>query len=146
MLCLLFFYSRNQRALFQCLHNLIRILPTNCFFKNLKFGREDFLIDQLALTLEKELVILDSLSSALVKVENSLVQRSEASKGKRIGLLAALSDSTENISSYREELQTEKQILEMKLKVSGALYREMTLKLAEVQLKSDLAAQKLTGL
>ncbi|XP_034855582.1 Fanconi anemia group B protein isoform X2 [Mirounga leonina] len=143
---ILIVYSRNQTVLFQCLHNLIRALPINCFFKNLKFGSVDSLINHLALTLEKELVILGSLSSALVKVENNLVQSCEASKEKSSGVVA-LSDREENIQSYRKELQREKkQILGTDLKVSGALYREMTLKLAEVQLRSDLAAQKLAGL
>ncbi|KAM5197192.1 Fanconi anemia group B protein isoform 2-T3 [Hipposideros larvatus] len=139
-------YSRNQTVLFQCLHNLIKVLPTNCSFKNLNLGSEDFLIDHLALTLEKELVILGSVSSALVKVENNLVQRCEASKEKSSDIQAALSGRKKNIHPCREELQREKQALGTNLKVSGALYREMTLKLAEVQLKSDLAAQKLTSL
>lgn len=92
------------------------------------------------------MVTLGSLSSALVKVENNLVQSCEASKEKSSGV-AALSDREENIHPYRKELQREKkQTLGTDLKVSGALYREMTLKLAEVQLRSDLAAQKLAGL
>ncbi|XP_019521600.1 PREDICTED: Fanconi anemia group B protein [Hipposideros armiger] len=139
-------YSRNRTVLFQCLHNLIKVLPTNCSFKNLNLGSEDFLTDHLALTLEKELVILGSVSSALVKVENNLVQRCEASKEKSSDIQAALSGRKKTIHPYREELQREKQALGTNLKVSGALYREMTLKLAEVQLKSDLAAQKLTSL
>ncbi|XP_057574505.1 Fanconi anemia group B protein [Hippopotamus amphibius kiboko] len=144
---ILIVYSRNQTVLFQCLHNLSRVLPINSFFKYLKFGSEDFLIGHLALALEKELVTLGSLSSALVKVESNLVQSCEASKEKNSGDVAALSDIEESIRFYREELQREKkQTLGMNLKVSGALYREMTLKLAEVQLKSDLAAQKLTDL
>lgn len=133
--------------MFQCLHNLIGALPINCFLKKLKLGSEDFLIDHLALPLEQELVILGSLSSALVKVENNLVQSCEASKEKSSGSLAALSDRKESILPYRKELQREKtQTLGTNLKVSGALYREMTLKLAEVQLRSDFAAQKLAGL
>ncbi|XP_072812803.1 Fanconi anemia group B protein, partial [Vicugna pacos] len=136
-------YSRNQTVLFQCLHNLSRVLPINSFFKNLKLGSEDFLIDHLALALEKELVTLGSLSSAIVKVESSSVQRCEASQEKSSGDVAALSE--ESIHLYRKELQREKkETLGTNLKVSGALYREITLKLAEVQLKSDLAAQKLT--
>nr|KAF6435377.1 FA complementation group B [Rousettus aegyptiacus] len=114
---ILIVYSRNQTVLFQYLHNLIRVLPANCFFKNLKLGSEDFLIDHLALTLEKELVILGSLSSALVKVENNLVQRCEASKGKSSSTVAVLSNRKENIHSYREELQREKQTLGTNLKV-----------------------------
>lgn len=128
----------------QCLHNLTRILPINCSLKNLKSGSEGLLSERLALTLEKELVILGSLSSALVKVDNSLVQTCETSKEKSSDVLAALSDRKESIHPYRE-LQREKQTLEANLKVSGALYREMTVKLAEVQLKSDLAAQKLSS-
>ncbi|XP_059558778.1 Fanconi anemia group B protein-like [Myotis daubentonii] len=142
---ILIIYARNQSILFQCLHNLTRVLPINCFLKNVKSGSEDFLCDHLALTLEKELVILGSLSSTLVKVENNLVQSYEASKENSSGVLTVLSDSKENIQPYREELQREKQTLEMDLKVSGALYRELTLQLAEVQLKSDLTAQKLSG-
>ncbi|KAB1259691.1 Fanconi anemia group B protein [Camelus dromedarius] len=133
----------NQTVLFQCLHNLSRVLPINSSFKNLKLGSEDFLIDHLALALEKELVTLGSLSSAIVKVESSSVQRCEASQEKSSGDVAALSE--ESIHLYRKELQREKkETLGTNLKVSGALYREITLKLAEVQLKSDLAAQKLT--
>lgn len=146
ILCL-FFYFRNQTVLFQCLHNLIGALPINCFLKKLKSGSEDFLIDHLASSLEKELVILGSLSSALVEVENNLVQSCEASKEKSSGVVAALSDRKENIHPYRKEFQREKtHTLGTNRKVSGALYREMTLKLAEVQLRSDLAAQKLAGL
>lgn len=133
--------------MFQCLHNLSSVLPINSFFKYLKLGSEDFLIGHLGLALEKELVILGSFSSALVKVESNLVQSCEASKEKTSGDVAALSDIEESIHAYRKELQREKkQKLGTNLKVSGALYREMTLKLAEVQLKSDLAAQKVTDL
>uniref|UniRef100_A0A8C3WW57 FA complementation group B n=1 Tax=Catagonus wagneri TaxID=51154 RepID=A0A8C3WW57_9CETA len=144
---ILIVYSRNQTVLFQCLHNLSKVLPVNSFFKNLKLGSEDFLIDHLTLALEKELVTLDSLSSASAKVESNLVQSCEASKEKSSGNVADTSDREERIHLYRKELEREKQqTLGMNLNVSGALYREMTLKLAEVQLKSDLAAQKLTDL
>ncbi|XP_020936171.1 Fanconi anemia group B protein [Sus scrofa] len=143
---ILIVYFRNQTVLFQCLHNLSRVLPVNSFFKNLKLGSEDILIDHLTLALEKELVTLGSLSSASAKVESNLVQSSEASEEKSSNV-AASSDREERIHLYREELQREKQqTLGTNLNVSGALYREMTLKLAEVQLKSDLAAQKLTDL
>ncbi|MBZ3870103.1 Fanconi anemia group B protein [Sciurus carolinensis] len=140
-------YSRNQTVLFQCLRNLIRVLPMNCSFKNLKLGNEDFLIDRLALTLEKELVTLGSLSSsALAKVESNFVQMGEANTGKS-SVMTASSDKKENIHLYREEVQREKKkMLERNLKVSGVLYREMTLKLVEIQLQSDLSAEKLTSL
>ncbi|XP_012505250.1 PREDICTED: Fanconi anemia group B protein [Propithecus coquereli] len=142
---ILIIYSRNRTVLFQCLHNLITVLPVNCFLRNLKLGSEDFLINHMALSLEKELVTLCSLSSALAKVESNFVQRCEASKGKS-SVVATLSDREEKIHWYRKELQREKKMmLKTNLKVSGALYREITLKAAEIQLKSDLTAQKLTS-
>ncbi|XP_037368587.1 Fanconi anemia group B protein [Talpa occidentalis] len=143
---ILMVYVRNHTVLFQCLHNLIRVLPINCVLKKLKSGMEDFPIDHLAYTLEKELVTLGSLSSALVKVENNLEQRCEVSKEQSSGDEAVLSDREENIQPYREELQREKKQTMMNLKVSGALYREIVLKLSEVQLQSDSTAQKLIGL
>ncbi|XP_048652358.1 Fanconi anemia group B protein [Marmota marmota marmota] len=139
-------YSRNQTVLFQCLRNFIRVLPINCSFKNLKLENEDFLVDHLALTLEKELVTLGSLSSsALAKVESNFVQMCEANTGKS-SVMAASTDRKEKIRLCREEVQREKKTLERNLKVSGVLYREMTLKLVEIQLQSDLTAQKLTSL
>ncbi|KAF7475820.1 hypothetical protein GHT09_013206 [Marmota monax] len=139
-------YSRNQTVLFQCLRNFIRVLPINCSFKNLKLENEDFLVDHLALTLEKELVTLGSLSSsALAKVESNFVQMCEANTGKS-SVMAASTDRKEKIRLCREEVQREKKMLERNLKVSGVLYREMTLKLVEIQLQSDLTAQKLTSL
>ncbi|XP_010839166.1 PREDICTED: Fanconi anemia group B protein, partial [Bison bison bison] len=140
-------YSRNQTVLFQCLHDLSTVLPINSFFKYLELESEDFLIGHLAVALEKELVTLGSPPSALVKVETSLVQNCEVSKEKSSDDGAALSDIEKSIHLYRKELQREKeQMLGTNLKVSGALYREMTLKLAEVQLNSDLAAKQLTDL
>lgn len=140
-------YSRNHTVLFQCLHNLIRILPINCLLKTLKLGSEDFSTDCLALTLEKELATLSSLSSfALAQVESNFVESSEVSQGNNCATTAS-SEETEKIHLCRREVQAEKQkLLGMNLKVSGALYREITLKLAEIQLKSDLVAQKLASL
>lgn len=129
----------------QCLRNLTRVLPIDCCFQNVKAGSEDALSAHLAGTLEKELVTLGSLSSALVKVDSNVVPSWDASRDHGSGGLAVVADATGNIQPYREELQREKQTLGMDLKVSGALYREMTLQLAEVQRKSDLTAQKLSG-
>ncbi|XP_006835757.1 PREDICTED: Fanconi anemia group B protein [Chrysochloris asiatica] len=142
-------YCRNQTVLFQCLHYLIRVLPINCDFKKLKLGSEDFLIDHLALALEKELgTLTSSLSSALAEVESNFVQQCEASKNKSSVIVASLSDREEKIHLSRNELQREKELimLRMNLKVSSGLYREIPLKVTEVQLKSDLAAQKLSSL
>lgn len=42
--------------------------------------------------------MLGSLSSALVKIENNLVQRCEVKKEKSRDVLAALSDNTKHLS------------------------------------------------
>ncbi|KAM6151454.1 Fanconi anemia group B protein [Rhynchocyon petersi] len=141
-------YCRNKTVLFLCLHYLIRVLPINCFFKNVKVGSEDFLINHLALTLERELVTFtSSLSSALAEIESNFVQRCEASTNESSAIVASLSDSEEKVHPYRKDLQREKKqiTLGMNLKVSGAVYREIILKVAEVQLKTDLALQKLAS-
>uniref|UniRef100_H0XNL1 FA complementation group B n=1 Tax=Otolemur garnettii TaxID=30611 RepID=H0XNL1_OTOGA len=144
---ILIIYSRNQTVLFQCLHKLIGVLPINCLLRNLKLENEDFLVDYMALSLEKELVIFGSLSSALAKVDSNFMQRCEASKGDSSVLADALPDREKEIHWYRKEVQrAKKKMLRTKLKVSGALYRALALKVAEVQLKSDLTAQKLTNL
>ncbi|XP_053435955.1 Fanconi anemia group B protein [Nycticebus coucang] len=144
---ILIIYSRNQTVLFQCLHKLISALPINCSLRNLKLENEDFLIDYMALSLEKELVILGSLSSSSAKVDSNFMQRCEASKGKSSVVAAALPDKEKEIHWYRKEVQrAKKKMSRTKPKVSGALYRALTLKVAEVQLKSDLTAHKLTNL
>ncbi|XP_007951033.2 Fanconi anemia group B protein, partial [Orycteropus afer afer] len=117
---ILLVYCRNQIALFQCLHYLIRVLPINCFFKKLKFGSEDFLTDCLALSLEKELVSLtSSLSSALAEVESNFVQRHEASKDQSSVIVASVSDSEEKIHLYRKELQREKKQMTLALNLKN---------------------------
>ncbi|KAM5221089.1 LOW QUALITY PROTEIN: Fanconi anemia group B protein [Ctenodactylus gundi] len=71
-------------VLLQCPHNLIRVLPINYFLRNLKLGNEDFPVEHLTLTLEKELVTLGSRSSfALAKVESNSEQSCEASQGNK---------------------------------------------------------------
>ncbi|KAM5236358.1 Fanconi anemia group B protein-like [Ctenodactylus gundi] len=139
-------YCRNQTILLQCLHNLLRVLPINCFLRNLKLGSEGVPVNHLALTLEKELATFGSLSSfVLSKVESNGEQRCEASQEDNSAKIAS-SGETEKIQLYRKEIQTEKKkLLGTNVKVNGALYREMALKLAEIQLKSDLVAQTLTS-
>lgn len=143
---ILIVYSRNQTVLFQCLHDLIQVLPVNSFFRNLKSEHEDFLISHLALSLEEELVTLDSLSSILTKVESNFLQRCEESKRGKSSTVADSSDREEDIHLYSKELQREKKILRKHRKVSGAFYREIIFKVVERQLKSDVIAQKLTHL
>ncbi|XP_043852018.1 Fanconi anemia group B protein isoform X1 [Dromiciops gliroides] len=144
-------YCRNQTALFQCLHNLTRVLPMNCVIKQLKSGSREFLTNQLALFLEKEVITLkNSFSSAVSEVESNLAQRCEAikkSSSSSSNIMPNVSSlgTEEAIQQIREELQQEKEKITwgMNLTLSSATYREIILKVAEVQLKSDLAAQKL---
>ncbi|XP_062039499.1 Fanconi anemia group B protein isoform X2 [Lepus europaeus] len=143
---ILIVYSRNQTVLFQCLHDLIQVLPVNSFFRNLKSEHEDFLISHLALSLEEELVTLDSLSSVLTKVESNFLQRCEESKREKSSAVADSSDREEDIHLYSKELQREKKILRKHRKASGAVYREIIFKVVERQLISDVTAQKLTHL
>ncbi|XP_027691092.1 Fanconi anemia group B protein isoform X2 [Vombatus ursinus] len=141
-------YCRNQTALFQCLHNLTQVLPMNCVIKQLKSGSKKFLTNQLALFLEKEIVTLKNFfSSAVSEVESNLTQKCEIiKKSSSSSMLKASSLGAEEATQrIREELQQEKEQIMwgMNLTLSSATYREMTLKVMGVQLKSDLAAQKL---
>ncbi|XP_048206287.1 Fanconi anemia group B protein-like [Perognathus longimembris pacificus] len=140
-------YTRNQTVLFQCLHNLTRLLPINCFFQKLKSGSEDILVDNFALTLENELVTLASFSTlTLHNFESNFVPEHEAIKEKS-STKTTSPETEDKIHLFRKEFEREKRkVVEMDLKMSGAHYREMTLKLAEIQLQSDLVAQKMTSL
>ncbi|XP_055987230.1 Fanconi anemia group B protein [Sorex fumeus] len=144
---ILLVYYRNQTVLFQCLHELTTALPVNGFIKNLKSEREDLLIGELARSLEKELVTLSTLSSPIAENinENAWVPSDKASEGTSSDSTSVL--SKEDIHLIRKELERKKQqTMAMGEKVSGALYREKTLKLTEIQLNSDLIVQKLSDL
>ncbi|EGW01668.1 Fanconi anemia group B protein-like [Cricetulus griseus] len=52
----------------------------------------------------------------------------------------------DKICLHKQEVQREKVIQDLNLKVNGCSYVEMTLALAETQLKSDLNVVKLTNL
>ncbi|XP_072470427.1 Fanconi anemia group B protein isoform X2 [Notamacropus eugenii] len=147
---ILIVYCRNQTALLQCLHNLTQVLPINCVIKQLKSGSKEFLTNQLALFLEKEIVTLkNSFSSAVSEVESNLAQRCEIIKKNNSSRMPKASSlgTEEAVQWIREELQQEREQITwgMNLTLSNAIYREMTLKVAEIQLKSDLAAQKLNN-
>ncbi|KAM4817926.1 LOW QUALITY PROTEIN: Fanconi anemia group B protein [Thomomys bottae] len=135
-------YSRNKTVLFQCLHNLIERLPMKCYFRNLKSGSEDLPVDHSALTLEEALVTPASFSTlTLHNFESNNVKKCEASKEKCSTVTT--SSETEDINHlYRNNMR--EKMLEMNLQVSGSLYGETTLELSEIQLSSDLFAQKMT--
>ncbi|XP_020863058.1 Fanconi anemia group B protein [Phascolarctos cinereus] len=143
-------YCRNQTVLFQCLHNLTQVLPVNCVIKQLKSGSKKFLTNQLALFLEKEIVTLKNFfSSAVSEVESNLAQKCEIKKNSSSSsMLKASSLGTEEaVRQIREELQQEKEQITwgMNLTLSSTIYREISLKVAGIQLKSDLAAEKLNN-
>uniref|UniRef100_A0A8C8SKR7 FA complementation group B n=1 Tax=Pelusios castaneus TaxID=367368 RepID=A0A8C8SKR7_9SAUR len=133
-------------VVFQCLHSLIGILPPTCKVKALRSESKDILTDQLALALEKEMVTFrSSFSSAVSEVENNLIPSSEADKTMSRVTVSSLSDRKEAVRQFREELKNEQKqsALSMNRTVSGALYRQMALKIAGAQLCSDTIAWRL---
>ncbi|XP_051035015.1 Fanconi anemia group B protein [Phodopus roborovskii] len=137
-------YCRNQGVLFQCLDHLIKVLPEKCFFQYLKFGNDDFLINYLSSTLEKELVTFCSLStSAFEYVRDGFMHQCETSKTNNC--ITTASERKYKIRLHKRELQRERMIKDLNLKVNGGSYVEMTLALAETQLKSDLIVKKLAN-
>ncbi|XP_007668604.2 Fanconi anemia group B protein [Ornithorhynchus anatinus] len=142
-------FCRNQTVLFQCLHDLTKVLPPGCVVKQLKYGSKGSLTDHLALGLEKEMVTLRSLfSSAVSEAAQKLALSCDADPQCSSDTVAASSLSEEVVQQYRDKFQKEKEqsMLGMNLTISGAHYREITWKLAEIQLKSDRDAQKLDSL
>ncbi|CAM4401763.1 unnamed protein product [Lepidochelys olivacea] len=137
-------FCRNQTVLFQCLHSLIGVLPPTCKVKPLRLESKDILTDQFARALEKEMVTLrSSFSSAVSEVENNL--SCEAGKEMSRVTVSSLSDKKEAVRQFREKLQNEQKqrALGMNRTVSGALYRQITWKIAEAQLCSDMIAWRL---
>ncbi|EMP25701.1 Fanconi anemia group B protein [Chelonia mydas] len=136
----------NQTVLFQCLHSLIGVLPPTCKVKLLRLESKDILTDQFARALEKEMVTLrSSFSSAVSEVENSLTLSCEAGKEMSRVTVSSLSDKKEAVRQFREKLQNEQKqsALGMNRTVGGALYRQITSKIAEAQLCSDMIAWRL---
>ncbi|XP_039376346.1 Fanconi anemia group B protein [Mauremys reevesii] len=139
-------FCRNQTILFQCLHSLLGVLPPTCKVKLLRLESKDILTDQFALALEKEMDSLrSSFSSAVSEVENNLTLSCEAGKKMSRVTGSSLSDKKEAVQQFREELRNEQKqsALGMNRTVSGALYRQITLKIAEAQLCSDTIAWRL---
>ncbi|XP_006973259.1 Fanconi anemia group B protein isoform X1 [Peromyscus maniculatus bairdii] len=138
-------YCRNQGVLFQFLDHLFKVLPEKCFFKYLTLGTEDDLMNYLSSTLEQELVTFCSLStSAFEYVRDGLVHQYKTSNTSNSATSA--SEEMAKIHLHKQEVQRERLIQDLNLKVNGASYVEMTLALAETQLKSDLIAEKLANL
>uniref|UniRef100_A0A8C6RAQ9 Fanconi anemia, complementation group B n=1 Tax=Nannospalax galili TaxID=1026970 RepID=A0A8C6RAQ9_NANGA len=139
-------YCRNQSILFECLQHLITHLPTNCFFKYLKFGSKDFLIDHLAFVLEKELVTFGSVStSALHNVGSRFVHECKTNEEKESARTDS-SNRSNKIHLHKRQVERERIMMDMNLRLSTNVYTEMNLALAEIQLKSDLIAMSLAYL
>nr|XP_034341401.1 Fanconi anemia group B protein isoform X2 [Arvicanthis niloticus] len=138
-------HCRSQGVLFQCLDHLIKVLPEICSFKYLKFENEDFLVDHLSSTLEAELVTFCSVStSAFDYVRGGGV--SNCRTRKTDNRAPAFSGRRAKIRQYKREVQREKILKHLNKTVNGSSYAEMTLALAEIQLKSDLIVKSLADL
>ncbi|XP_057615793.1 Fanconi anemia group B protein [Chionomys nivalis] len=136
-------YCRNEGVLFHCLDQLLRVLPERCFFSYLRLGNETFLMGHWLSTLEKELVTFCSLStSAFEYARDGAMHKTYEAKNSP----AAASEEEDKICLYKQEVQRERMIKDLNLKVNGSSYVQMTLALAETQLKSDLIAEKLANL
>ncbi|XP_005151612.1 Fanconi anemia group B protein [Melopsittacus undulatus] len=144
---LLMLFCRNLTVLFQCLYSLIRVLPPSCDVKLLKCGSKGILTEQLVLALEKEMLTSrNSFFSKESKVENSLTWGNEPGKTITDAPVASLLDSEEGIQQFRKKLQNEgeESMLSMNQTMNGALYQEMSLKIAAAQCSSDMIAWRLS--
>ncbi|XP_030332301.1 Fanconi anemia group B protein [Strigops habroptila] len=144
---LLTLFCRNLTVLFQCLYSLIRVLPPSCDVKLLRCGSKGVLTEQLALALEKEMLTSrNSFFSKESKAENSLTWGNEPGKTISGAPVASLLDSEEGVQQFRKKLQGERKesVLSMNQAMNGALYQEISLKIAAAQLNSDLIAWRLS--
>ncbi|XP_068775815.1 Fanconi anemia group B protein isoform X2 [Struthio camelus] len=140
-------FCRNLTVLFQCLHSLTRVLPPSSDIKLLRSGSKDTLTDQLALALEKEVLISrNSFSSKENKAENSLTWGNEPGKKISDAPVASFLDSAEGVQQFRKKLQNDREgcVLSMNQTMNGALYQEATLKIAKAQLHSDMIVWRLS--
>ncbi|NXI49069.1 FANCB protein, partial [Chloroceryle aenea] len=140
-------FCRNLTVLFQCLHSLTRALPPSCDVKLLRSGSKGALTEQLALALEKEMLILKSSSfSKESKAGNSLSWENEPAHKISDAPVAALLESKEGVQQFRKKLQKEREecVLSVNQTMNGALYQEIALKTAEAQLTSDTLVWRLS--
>ncbi|KFQ76515.1 Fanconi anemia group B protein, partial [Phoenicopterus ruber ruber] len=140
-------FCRNLTVLFQCLHSLTRVLPPSCDVKLLRSGSKGVLTEQLALTLEKEMLTSRSFFfSKESKAEDSQTWGNEPGKKISDAPVASLLDSEEGVQQFRKKLQNEREesVLSMNQTMNGALYQEVALKIAEAQLSSDMIVWRLS--
>ncbi|XP_062459612.1 Fanconi anemia group B protein isoform X1 [Pezoporus occidentalis] len=144
---LLILFCRNLTVLFQCLYSLIRVLPPSCDVELLKCGNKGILTEQLALALEKEMLTSrNSFFSKESKAGNSLTWGNESGKTVTDAPVASLLDSEEEVQQFRKKLRNEgeESMLSMNQTMNGALYQEISLKIAAAQRSSDMIAWRLS--
>ncbi|XP_061309122.1 Fanconi anemia group B protein [Pezoporus flaviventris] len=144
---LLILFCRNLTVLFQCLYSLIRVLPPSCDVELLKCGSKGILTEQLALALEKEMLTSrNSFFSKESKAGNSLTWGNESGKTITEAPVASLLDSEEEVQQFRKKLRNEgeESMLSMNQTMNGALYQEISLKIAAAQRSSDMIAWRLS--
>lgn len=106
------------------------------------------LTEQLALALEKEMLISRNyFFSKESKAENSVKWGNELGKTISDAPVASLLDSEEGVQQFRKKLQKEREesVLSINRTMNGALYQEIALKIAEMQLNSDMIVWRLAS-
>ncbi|KAG8450374.1 hypothetical protein GDO86_002866 [Hymenochirus boettgeri] len=141
-------FHRNPAVLIQCLHSLKRVLPPTAIMNIVQHEGMDNLTDNLAQSVEEELLSLRSaLSTAASEVEKDLTLRYKT-KMMPSNTMNYEPDTKEHVQKYRDELQTERKqsMLGVHLTANNSLYRQNVLKLAGIQINSDRIAGKLATL
>ncbi|XP_069061103.1 Fanconi anemia group B protein [Pleurodeles waltl] len=137
-------FCRNQSILFQFLHVLIGMLPPSCLVKQLILGTKEDHGNNLAQSLEEEMLThRRSLTTAINIVEKEFTATSSAEK-RSSSFTTSLPKTADAVQQCRDELQSDQKQSRAgeHLVLSGDLYRETVLKMAQVQLNTDLLAQK----
>lgn len=88
----------------------------------------------------------NSFFSKESKAENSLTWGNEPGKTITDAPVASLLDSEEGVQQFRKKLQNEgeESMLSMNQTMDGALYQEVSLKIAAAQSSSDMIAWRLS--
>ncbi|NXX46296.1 FANCB protein, partial [Tricholaema leucomelas] len=150
-------FCRNLTVLFQCLHSLRRILPASCEIKLLRSASRQALAEQLALALEKEMLTSrssffstltsgSSFFSKESKADSTFTWGSTHDRKVSSAAVASLLESEGGVEQFRKKVQSEqdKGVLSMAQTMTAALYQEVTWKITESQLSSDMIVWRLS--
>ncbi|KAM4699375.1 Fanconi anemia group B protein [Discoglossus pictus] len=141
-------FYRNRTVLLQCLYSLKSVLPPTCVVNTLRLGGNNCLTEELAKSMEEELLALrGSVSTAACEIEKDLTLSCNVKK-KSSNTIGSFSDTKEHIQKYREELETEQKQSKLgsHLTTHSNLYRQNALNVAQIQMDTDLIACKLAQL